>query len=122
MVKDKKTLTCIVCPQGCPIEVWEDEGEIKVSGNTCKRGFEYALEEYKAPKRILTSTMRVKDGILPVIPVRSDIPIPKEKLFDLMKIINKIIIEAPIKMGDILIKNILNFYWSFYNNFIYYFN
>ncbi len=108
MVKNKKTLTCIVCPQGCPIDVWEDEGEIKVSGNTCKRGYEYALEEFKAPKRILTTTIRVKNGILPVIPVRSDIPIPKEKLFDSMKIINKTIAEAPIKMGDILINDILN--------------
>lgn len=108
MVKNKKTLTCIVCPQGCQIDVWEEEGEIKVSGNTCKRGFEYALEEYKAPKRILTSTMRVKGGILPIIPVRSNVAIPKEKLFDSMSIINKKVINAPIKMGDVLIKNILN--------------
>ena len=82
MATDKKTLTCIVCPQGCPIDVWEEKGEIKVSGNACKRGYEYVLEEYKAPKRILTTTIRVKGGVLPVIPVRSNIPIPKEKLFD----------------------------------------
>ena len=87
MLKDKKILTCIVCPQGCPIEVWEDKGEIQVTGNTCKRGYEYALEEYKAPKRILTSTIRVKGGVLPVIPVRSNVPIPKEKLFDSMTVI-----------------------------------
>ena len=107
MAIGKKTLTCIVCPQGCPIDVWEDKGEIKVSGNACKRGYEYVLEEYKAPKRILTTTIRVKGGVLPVIPVRSNIPIPKEKLFDFMAVINKNAIKAPIKMGDILVKNIL---------------
>ncbi|MFX0139937.1 MAG: DUF1667 domain-containing protein, partial [Candidatus Hodarchaeota archaeon] len=59
------------------------------------------------PKRILTSTMRVKNGILPIIPVRSNVAIPKEKLFDSMSVINKTVIKAPIKMGDILINDIL---------------
>ena len=107
MIKNKKTMTCIVCPSGCPLEVWEEDGEIQVSGNTCKRGYEYALEEYKAPKRILTTTMRVKNGLLPVIPVRSNTPIPKDRLFESVKIINKMIINAPIKMGKVLIENIL---------------
>ena len=107
MKTNKKTLTCIVCPSGCPIEVWEEDGEIKVSGYTCKRGYEYALEEYKAPKRILTTTIRVKNGLLQVIPVRSNVPIPKEKLFDSLSVINRTIANAPIKMGDVLIKNIL---------------
>jgi len=107
MIKNKKTLTCIVCPTGCQIDVWEEDGEIKISGNGCKRGYDYALSEYKAPKRILTTTVRVKNGLLPVIPVRSNVPVPKEKLFDSMAIVNKTIVKAPIKMGDILIKNIL---------------
>ncbi|MHA1379819.1 MAG: DUF1667 domain-containing protein [Candidatus Helarchaeota archaeon] len=106
-MSNKKMITCIVCPSGCQMEVWEEEGEIKVTGNSCKRGYEYALEEYKAPKRILTTTIRVKNGILPVIPVRSNVPILKEKLFDSMAVVNKTITEAPIKMGDVLIKKIL---------------
>lgn len=107
-METKKTITCIVCPQGCQIEIWEEEGEIKLSGHTCERGYEYALEEYKAPKRILTTTMRIKNGILPVIPVRSSIPVPKGKLFECMTIINKKKLEAPVIMGDVLIKNILD--------------
>ena len=108
MASNKKTITCIICPQGCPIDVWEDNGEIKVSGNTCQRGYEYALEEYKAPKRILTTTMRMKGAILPVIPVRSSAPVPKERLFACMSVINKKEIKAPVMMRDALIKNILN--------------
>lgn len=108
MQTDRKTLTCIVCPQGCQIEVWEEDGELKLSGNTCERGYNYALEEYKAPKRILTTTVRIKNGILQVLPVRSSIPVPKQNLFECMSIINKQEIKAPISMGDVIVKNILN--------------
>ncbi|MFX1260227.1 MAG: DUF1667 domain-containing protein, partial [Promethearchaeota archaeon] len=59
------------------------------------------------PKRILTTTMRVENGFLPLIPVRSDKPIPKDRLRDTLKEIAQIVAEAPIKMGDILIQNII---------------
>ena len=51
--------------------------------------------------------MRVENGFLPLIPVRSDKPIPKDKLVETLKEIAKIQFNAPIKMGDILIENVL---------------
>ena len=81
-------------------------GELIIEGHSCKRGEEYAREEFIAPKRILTTTMRVENGFLPLIPVRSDIPIPKEKLQDTLKKIAQVVAKAPIKMGDILIENV----------------
>ncbi|MHA1293520.1 MAG: DUF1667 domain-containing protein [Promethearchaeota archaeon] len=104
-----KTIRCIVCPTGCEIQVKKDDsGELIFEGYTCKRGLEYAKQEYFEPKRVLTSTIRVKNGFLPLIPVRTNIPILKEKLDDALNIIANTIVEAPIKMGDILIENILN--------------
>jgi CxxC motif-containing protein len=104
-----KVIRCIVCPTGCEIKVNQDKNnKITFEGYTCNRGLEYAEQEYYEPKRILTTTMRVADGFLPLIPVRSDKPILKDKLKDVLNEIAKAKIKAPIKMGDILIENVLD--------------
>ena len=104
----EKTVRCIVCPTGCEIHVKNVNGELIVEGHTCKRGEEYAKNEFIAPKRILTSTMRVKNGLLPLIPIRTSEPVLKEKLNEILKEIAIKTVEAPIKMGDILIENVLD--------------
>ena len=104
----EKTIRCIVCPTGCEIHVKNVDGELIVEGHTCNRGEVYAKDEFIAPKRILTTTMRVKNGLLPLIPVRTDKPIIKEKLNDVLDEIAVKEIKAPISMGDVLIKNVLN--------------
>ena len=103
-----KDIRCIVCPTGCLVHVENVKGELIIEGHSCKRGEEYAREEFIAPKRILTTTMRVENGFLPLIPVRSDKPIPKDKLTDTLKEIAQIVVDAPIKVGDILIENVLD--------------
>ena len=105
--KGSKDIRCIVCPTGCLVHVENINGELIIEGHSCKRGEEYAKEEFIAPKRILTTTIRVENGFLPLIPVRSDLPIPKEKLRETLKEIAKIKVKAPIKMGDIVIKKVL---------------
>lgn len=102
-----KDIRCIICPTGCLVHVENINGELIIEGHSCKRGEEYAREEFVAPKRILTTTMRVEKGFLPLIPVRSNQPLPKDKLEDTLKEIAKTKIRAPIKMGDILIENVL---------------
>jgi CxxC motif-containing protein len=104
----EKKVICVICPAGC-------EGIVKGSGNRidettgfhCKKGKTYAEDEYLNPKRILTSTVKVKNYDYPVLPVRSDVPIPKSLLFECMGIIKKIEISAPVKNGQIIVKNIL---------------
>ncbi|MFX1409964.1 MAG: DUF1667 domain-containing protein [Promethearchaeota archaeon] len=104
-----KVIRCIVCPTGCEIQVKKDQkGDIAFEGYTCDRGLEYAEQEYYEPKRILTTTMQVENGLLPLIPVRTDKPILKNKLKDVLREIARMKKQAPIKMGDILIENILN--------------
>lgn len=102
-----KDIRCIICPTGCLVHVENVDGELIIEGHSCKRGEEYAREEFISPKRILTTTMRVENGFLPLIPVRSDKPIPKDRLEDTLKEIALNKLKAPIKMGDILIENVL---------------
>lgn len=107
-MSEKKTMTCVVCPIGCEITV-EHEGEkiLSVSGNTCKRGDAYARSEITAPARTLTTTVRLEDGEMPLVPVRTDKPIPKGKLFDAMKLANAYTAKAPVKCGDVLIPDFI---------------
>jgi len=101
-------IRCIVCPTGCIVQVKKDEdGELTYEGYTCNRGLEYAQQEYLAPKRVLTTTIRVDDGFLPLVPVRSNVPILKNRLTEVLDEIAKTIIKAPVKMGDILLENVL---------------
>lgn len=105
----KRNITCIVCPQGCNLEVWYNENnEVKeIKGYTCKRGLEYGWNEIINPVRMLTTTMRIDGGKLPVIPVKSGKPLPKDLLFECMNIISKVRIKAPVSSGEVVIKNIL---------------
>lgn len=98
-----RELICIVCPKGCHLSV-DTENSI-VTGNTCKRGEVYGLNEVKNPTRIVTSTVRIKNGA--VIPCKTENPIPKAMIFDVMKEINSIQVELPVKVGEILIEDVL---------------
>ncbi|MBY9010998.1 MAG: DUF1667 domain-containing protein [Candidatus Lokiarchaeota archaeon] len=102
-----KVIRCIVCPTGCQIQAISKGSDIVFEGYTCNRGLEYAQQEYFEPKRILTTTIRVENGFLPLIPVRTSKPILKEKLNEALNEIAKTLVNAPIEMGEILIENIL---------------
>lgn len=103
----KRELTCIVCPIGCALTVSDEDGEMKVSGNTCPRGAVYGKNEVTTPTRTLTTTVRVGNREKTVVAVKSDRPIPKGMLFDAMTEINKLRAEAPIKIGDVLASDLL---------------
>jgi len=99
-------LICIECPRGCNIKVTLNENKIeKIEGNSCPKGKSYAESEVIAPVRVLTSTIRLRTEEM--LSVKTDKPIPKEKIFEVMKIINKIKAEKPVKIGDILYKKIV---------------
>jgi CxxC motif-containing protein len=108
---EKRELVCIVCPIGCHLEITEtaeSETGYIVTGANCKRGEAYGIKELSNPTRLLTSTAKIKGGSLPRLPVRTDKEIPKDKVFDCMKIINELELEAPVKMGEIIKSNIFD--------------
>lgn len=106
-----KEMTCIVCPEGCILKIEESAGATvtaeNVSGNKCKRGVAYAINECTNPVRTLTTTVKIDGGKQRMAPVKSGKPLPKGMLFDCMKVINACTVKAPLKVGDIVVKNIL---------------
>lgn len=105
----KQELICIRCPMGCHLEVTEkNNGGYIITGNQCKRGVDYGEKELTNPTRVLTSTVKIKHGFLNRLPVRTSDEISKGLLFETMKVINEVEIEAPVKVGEVVIPNILN--------------
>ena len=108
----EKELICIVCPKGCALKVKTASGDAvkaaNVSGYQCKRGQAYAINEYTNPVRTLTTTVRINGGRQQLAPVKSSMQVPKDLLFDCMAVINSCTVTIPLRVGDIVIKNILN--------------
>lgn len=106
---DKVELTCIGCSKGCAITVSLKDGKIeKIKGNSCKTGEKYAIKEIKAPTRIVTSTVKVRKGKHKVVSVKTQSDIPKESIFSVMEVIKNVKVEAPVYIGDIIVKNVCN--------------
>lgn len=101
-----KDYTCIVCPQSCKVKLTIAGEDYCVEGNICKRGQDYVVNEYTCPKRMLTTTVKVNNGVYANIPVVSESEIERSKFFECLKYLYSININAPIKMGDVLVDNI----------------
>jgi CxxC motif-containing protein len=101
-------LICITCPKGCITKVWKEKGDIKIEGKICKKGKEYIKQEYIEPKRVLTSTVVVDHSTIKRLPVRTREAIPKKELFTAMNQLSEIRIKPPVKMGAVIISNLLN--------------
>lgn len=101
-------LVCIVCPLGCRLTVTKEDGEYKIEGNKCPRGDKYAVKELTNPTRTITSTVKIKGGILNRLPVKTSDEIPKGMIKECMEEINNVEVTAPVKVGDVLIKNVLD--------------
>ncbi len=99
-----KELVCIVCPRGCRLTV--DESSLTVSGNSCPKGEEYGKNEILSPMRTVTSSVAIVGGINPRLAVRTDKTVPKDKIFEIMKVIHSHTVKSPVKRGDVLIENI----------------
>ena len=102
----KKDIICTICPKGCTITVEDNGGKLSLSGYGCKRGEVYATNEFTAPVRILTTTVKINGNDSDLLPVRSSAPIPKEKLLDCMEVIKKATVNLPVKQYDIIVTNI----------------
>lgn len=102
-MKEKREMICIMCPMGCNLTVEKEGKEIKVSGNGCIRGASFAKEELSSPKRIVTTSVKTAQGVKSC---KTTSPIPKDKIFDVMKEVEKLRLEK-VTFGQVIIKNIL---------------
>jgi len=105
-MSEEKKMTCVVCPVGCEITVRREGDGLKIKGFQCKQGKIYAQEEFENPSRTLTATVKIKDSVLPLLPVKSKNPLPREKSIQAMQELAKIEIKAPVKIGDTVFANI----------------
>ena len=106
MINEKK-ITCIICPIGCKILVKSDGSFFELlDGNKCKKGIEYVKNEALDPRRMLTSSVLVKNGEWPLVSVKSSKPVPKNKVFNVLNQIKKVKVNAPISTGQTIIKNV----------------
>ena len=100
-------ITCIVCPMGCPLVVTKIDNEYKVEGNTCKRGEKYGVEELTNPRRVITTTVKLKNSYLNLLPVKTEDSVAKGLIFQIMEELDRIEVMPPINVGDIIVENIL---------------
>ena len=110
---EKLSLTCIICPMGCSMEVEVETNAsgqkkvLSVKDNGCKRGEQYAAKEVQNPTRTLTTTIKVEGGELPLVPVKTAGEVPKESLLQCMEVVRRASCKAPVKRGDVLIYDLL---------------
>ncbi|MGN0522522.1 MAG: DUF1667 domain-containing protein, partial [Eubacterium sp.] len=100
-------LICIVCPKGCRLKV-DENNNYSVTGNTCPRGAEYGSAELKNPVRVVTSTVKINGCEQKRCPVKTTQAIPKDMVMPVMKFLDSVLLNAPVKIGDIAVKNILD--------------
>lgn len=102
----ERHITCVICPVGCKISVINNGLGYEISGNRCSRGKEYALNELIMPKRILTTSVKVISGEIPLVSVKTSGAIDRSIIREKMDLIKEIAVEAPVQIGDVLIDDI----------------
>lgn len=101
-----KEMTCIICPNGCVLRVSEGEKGYAVEGARCKRGEAFALDEMSCPMRSLTTTVATVFEDMPRLSVKTSGEIPKDKLFEAMARINRVLVKHRARAGEVLLSGL----------------
>lgn len=114
-VTETLQFNCTTCPSECllTVEVERDaKGTVtavrSVTGNSCPRGDEFAHQELICPMRVLTTTVAVSGGDEALLPVRTAEVIPLALHAQTMTLIRDLVVNAPIRMGDVILPNLLD--------------
>lgn len=106
---------CTTCPFECllTVEVERDaDGAVvemrSVAGNSCPRGDKFAHQELTCPMRVLTTTVAVSGGDEALLPVRTAEAIPLALHAQAMDLIRGLVVDAPVRMGDVVLGNLLS--------------
>ena len=106
----KRELICIRCPLSCRLTAeWNGNFEqLNITGNRCPRGAEYAEQELRDLRRIVTAVVPCNSAVQPYIPVRTDRELPKHLIDRLLNTLYQSRVEIPVRRGDIFIRNFEN--------------
>ena len=102
----EKKITCIICPRGCPMTAVIEGDTLQVSGHSCPKGEEYAVNECTNPVRTVTATVRVDNRRDVMVSVKTENPVPKGKMADVMTQLRRITVQAPIRIGDVVLEDV----------------
>lgn len=105
-VDGRTVLVCTVCPRGCRLVADTSGGGFAVMGNGCSRGIDYARAEVTCPTRVVTSTVRCRGGAHPRCPVKTDRPVPKSMIPQVMAALDGICAAAPVHVGQVLLADV----------------
>lgn len=103
----EEKVICVTCPKGCTLEVTRDGKTVVKVENGCKRGHLYAQQELTDPRRMVASSVRIKGGLHPLLPVYTSAPFPKPRIPELLVLLRLVEVHAPVKMDDEIIENAL---------------
>ena len=78
-------------------------GELEIEGSGCKRAWAYAEKELTHPTRMVTTTVRVRGGVWPLVPVHTAEPIPKSAIFRLLQELRQVEVQAPVRCGQVIL-------------------
>lgn len=107
-MRRKHDFICINCPLSCAVELLEEDGEVLgVRGNECGVGEKYAVNEFRDPRRRVTTTVRVRGGVLPVVPVATAAPVPKKLVREVVRALAGLELDAPVEMGQVVMPDVL---------------
>ncbi|MBU1670641.1 MAG: DUF1667 domain-containing protein [Actinobacteria bacterium] len=107
-MRSSHEFTCINCPLSCPLELVEEDGRVlEVKGAECRLGEKYAEAEFTDPRRVVTTTVTVRNGTLPLLPVRSTEAIPRRLVREAVESLASIAVEAPVKEGQVILADLL---------------
>ena len=101
-----RTLTCIICPRGCTLTAEISGSNVSVTGHTCPKGAEYAINEIQHPMRTVTATIRVANREDTMVSVKTSSPVPKERMMAVMAALRSHSVNAPISIGQTLLQDI----------------
>ena len=105
---EKQKILCITCPKGCTLEVSLEGKTVVEVKPGCKRGHEYAQREVTDPRRMVATTVKVKGGFHPLLPVYTSAPFPKGRIFELQRYLRTVEVQAPVRMGTVVVENALD--------------
>jgi len=109
MTVEKTNMICINCPVGCEMTVTHDGPEvIEIEGNTCRQGIDYVKQELSNPTRTVLTTVRVRNGRHPLVPVRSKSPVPKKTIFPILEKLRDVELEAPVEIHTVVIEDAMD--------------
>ena len=102
----KRELICIVCPRGCAMTVEGEKDNLTVVGNACSKGKQYAIAECTHPTRTVTSIVRVSNRVDTMTSVKTEAPVPKGRMLDVMALLHETSVQAPVAIGDTVLEDV----------------